>query len=63
MIEISESIAETVGRLRGSYPFLKTVDAIPLVAALDLGTEAFVTNDGRLGKLNDLRGLALKDYL
>jgi len=62
MIEISERIAETAGKLRGRYPFLKTVDAMQLAAALDLGTEAFLTNDGRLGKFKDLRVLVLKDY-
>jgi len=28
MIEISEGMAEAAGKLRGRYPFLKTVDAI-----------------------------------
>jgi predicted nucleic acid-binding protein len=63
MIEISERIAEAAGKLRGRYPHLKTVDAIQLAAALDFGTEAFLTNDGRLGKFKDLKVLVLKDYL
>ena len=63
IIEISERIAEAAGKLRGRYPFLKTVDAIQLAAALDLGTEAFLTNDGKLGKFKELKVLVLKDYL
>ena len=63
MIEISEEIAEAAGKLRGHYSFLKTVDAIQLAAALDLGTQAFLTNGGRLEKFKDLKVLVLKDYL
>ena len=63
MIEISERIAEAAGKLRGRYPFLKTVDAIQLAAALDLGVEAFLTNDERLGKFKELKVLVLKDYM
>jgi predicted nucleic acid-binding protein len=62
MIEISERIAEAAGKLRGRYSFLKTVDAIQLAAALDLGAEAFLTNDERLGKFKELKVLVLKDY-
>jgi predicted nucleic acid-binding protein len=63
MIEISERIAEAAGKLRGRYPFLKTVDAIQLAAALDLGIEVFLTNDERLGEFKELRVLVLKDYI
>jgi predicted nucleic acid-binding protein len=63
MIEISEGTAEAAGRLRGRYSFLKTVDAKQLATALDLGAEAFLTNDGRLGKFKELKVLVLKDYL
>lgn len=37
MVEISESIAESAGKLRGHYPFLKTVDAIQIATSLDVG--------------------------
>ena len=63
MIEISEGTAEAAGRVRGRFPFLKTVDAIQLAAALDVGTEAFLTNDVKLRQFNELKVLVLKDYL
>ncbi len=63
MIEISEGTAETAGKLRGRYPFLKTVDAIQLAAALEVGAGAFLTNDMRLQQFNELKVLALKNYL
>ena len=63
MVEISERIAEAAGKLRGHYPFLRTVDAIQLAAALDVGTEAFLTNDVKLQQFNELKVLVLKDYL
>jgi predicted nucleic acid-binding protein len=63
MIEISEAIAEAAGKLRGHYSFLKTVDAIQLATALDVGAEAFLTNDVKLQQFNELKVLVLKDYL
>ena len=36
MIEISVRMAEVAGRLRGCFPFLKTVDAIQLAGAAKL---------------------------
>ena len=63
MIEISEGTAEIAGRLRGRYSFLKTADAIQLAAALEVGAEAFVTNDVKLKQFNELNVIILKDYL
>jgi predicted nucleic acid-binding protein len=63
MIEISEGTAETAGRLRGRYSFLKTVDAIQLAAALEVGAEAFLTNDVKLQQFNEVKVIILKDYL
>ena len=63
MIEISEGMAEAAGKLRGRYPFLKTVDAIQLAAALDVGAEVFLTNDAKLKQFKELKVLVLKDYL
>jgi predicted nucleic acid-binding protein len=63
MIEISEGMAEAAGKLRGRYPFLKTVDAIQLAAALDVGAEVFLTNDVKLKQFKELKVLVLKDYL
>ncbi len=63
MIEIGEGIAETAGKLRGRHSFLKTVDAIQLAVALDVGAGAFLTNDVRLQQFHELKVLVLKDYL
>ena len=63
MVEISEGTAETAGKLRGHYSFLKTVDAIQLAAALEVGAGAFITNDLKLQQFNELRVLVLKNYL
>lgn len=63
MIEISEDIGEVAGRLRGRYPFLRTVDAIQVAAALEVGAEAFITNDLKLRQITEIRVLILKDYL
>lgn len=63
MIEISEGTAETAGGLRGRYSFLKTIDAIQLAAALEVGAGAFLTNDVKLKQFNELNVILLKDYL
>jgi predicted nucleic acid-binding protein len=63
MVEISESIAESAGRLRGLHPFLKTVDAIQIAASLDVGADAFITNDKKLKQIKEIKVLILEDYL
>jgi predicted nucleic acid-binding protein len=63
MLEISEGIAEAAGKLRGRYAFLKTVDAIQLSAAIDIGADAFLTNDVKLNKIKELKVLVLRNYL
>lgn len=63
MIEISERIAEAAGKLRGRYPAIKTVDAVQIAAALEIGSEAFLTNDMKLKQITDVKVLVLKEYL
>ncbi len=63
MIEISVNIAETAGKLRGRYHFLRTIDAIQISAAIDSGADAFLTNDAELKQIKELKVLVLKDYL
>jgi len=63
MIEISEATAEAAGKLRGHYSFLKTVDAIQLAAAVEVGAGAFLTNDAKLQQFDELKVIILKDYL
>ena len=63
LIEISESIAEKAGRLRGEYSHLRTIDAIQMSAALDIDADIFLTNDATLKKIKEINVLVLKDYL
>lgn len=63
LIEISASIAEKAGELRGKYSSLKAFDAIQISAAIDIGADAFLTNDNRLKQIKELKILVLKDYL
>lgn len=41
LLSITEPIGETAGVLRGKYPHLKTVDAVQIAAALDVGARLF----------------------
>ncbi len=63
MLEITSDIAEKAGRLRGTYPFLKTMDAIQIAACLEVNAEAFFTNDVQLKKVKEISSLVLKDFL
>ena len=63
LIEISTDIAEIAGRLRGNYPFLKTVDAIQISIAIEIKADAFLTNDIKLKRLTEVQVIVLKDYL
>ncbi|HHT9126982.1 MAG TPA: type II toxin-antitoxin system VapC family toxin [Candidatus Brocadiia bacterium] len=63
LIEISAGIAERAGRLRGQYSNLRTIDAIQISAAIDVGAGAFLTNDKNLKQIKEIKVLVLKDYL
>ncbi len=63
LIEVSMHIAEMAGKLRGQYPGLRTVDAIQLSVAIDIGVDAFLTNDAKLKQIQEINILFLKDYL
>ncbi len=62
-ILVSAGIAERAGRLRGQYVDLRTVDAIQLSAAIDIGADAFLTNDKKLKKIKEIKILVLKDFI
>ncbi|MGA1841860.1 MAG: type II toxin-antitoxin system VapC family toxin [bacterium] len=63
LVEISADIAEKAGKLRGNYPFLKTMDAIQISVAIEIGADTFLTNDAKLEKIKEIRTLILRDYL
>ena len=63
LIEISAGIAERAGKLRGQYSDLRTIDAIQISAAIDVGADAFLTNDKKLKQIKEIKVLILKDYL
>ena len=63
LLEITAAIAKQAGRLRGQYPVLRALDAIQLAAAIDAGTEAFLTNDKKLQRVKEIKVLVLADYL
>ena len=56
-------IAERAGRLRGQYPNIKALDAIQISTAIDVGADAFITNDKKLEQIKVIKVLVLKDYL
>lgn len=57
------SIAERAGRLRGRYKDIKTIDAIQIASAIEVGADAFLTNDKKLKKVEEIKVVVLKDYL
>ena len=63
LIEISETMADRAGRLRGRYSGLRTVDAVQISAAMEVQADAFLTNDARLKKIKEIKMLVLKDHL
>jgi len=62
LIEVSISIAERAGRLRGQYSSLRTVDAIQISSAIDSRADVFITNDKKLQRIKEIKVLVLKDY-
>lgn len=63
LIEITSNIAERAGKLRGRYPSLRTVDAVQLSAAIEVGADIFLTNDKKLRKIKEIKILILEDLI
>jgi predicted nucleic acid-binding protein len=63
LIEISLSIAEHAGRLRGRYTDLKAIDAIQIASAIEVRADVFLTNDKKLKQVKEIKVMVLKDYL
>lgn len=63
LLPIGETIGEAAGALRGKYPFLKTVDAVQIAAALDAEADIFLTNDKKLSGIKEIKILVLSDFI
>ncbi len=62
LLEITSSIAERAGRLRGRYTDIKALDAIQIASAIEVGADAFLTNDKKLKKVEEIKVMVLKDF-
>ena len=60
---ISVEDAELAGKLRGKYRSLKALDALRIAVAINLGVDVFLTNDLKLGSIEEIQTLILKNYL
>ena len=63
MLEITTSIAEDAGKLRGRYLDLRALDAIQIAAAVHAGADAFVTNDKKLRQVKEIKVVVLADLI
>lgn len=54
LLDITSGIAERAGKLRGTYPALKSMDAIQIAAAIEAGADAFLTNDKHLKQISEI---------
>lgn len=57
---INAAIAERAADLRAAY-HLRTPDALQMAAALEVGCEAFLTNDAALQRVTEVRVLVLDE--
>lgn len=58
LVAVDQAIAEPAAELRARHR-LRTPDALQIAAALQVGCEAFLTNDAALGRVTELRILLL----
>ena len=63
LLEISSDMAESAGRLRGRYTSLRAMDALQIAVSINVGADAFITNDVRLKQIEELKTIILSDYL
>jgi predicted nucleic acid-binding protein len=61
-LPVDLSVAERAMILRAQYN-VRTPDALQIATGLESGATAFVTNDQRLKKVQDLQVIVLKEYL
>ena len=62
LLPLDVDTADRAAELRAKYR-LRTPDALHIATALNAGCEAFLTNDGRLKRVGDLRVLVLDPLL
>jgi predicted nucleic acid-binding protein len=60
VFDLTTTIAKTAAVLRAAYN-LKTPDAIHLATALEVGVEAFITNDAALKRVLEVKVLTVQD--
>lgn len=60
MVAVDPAMAVLAAELRAKHG-LRTPDAIQIAASLNAGCEAFLTNDKRLSRVQDLRVVVLDD--
>jgi predicted nucleic acid-binding protein len=60
-LAVDAALARRAVQLRASYD-IHVPDALQLAAALEAGATAFITNDRRLAKVEELNVLLLMDY-
>jgi predicted nucleic acid-binding protein len=63
LLDITADIAEKAGRFRAKYPFLKNLDALQLACAVINNSDAFVTNDKSLKRIDEIEILLISDFL
>lgn len=60
LLTVDSSVAERAAQLRARYN-LRTVDALQIAAALSVGCQAFLTDDGQLSRVTELQVLQLDE--
>jgi predicted nucleic acid-binding protein len=58
-VPLDRGVFDRAIALRATYRFLKTPDSLHLASAVTGGCDAFVTNDGRLTAITEIRVIAI----
>lgn len=61
LFDISREIAIKAGELRGKYPFLKSMDALQIAAAIENKVDIFLTNDLKLKQIKNIDIWTMED--
>ncbi len=60
--DVDLDIADLASKTRADYEFLKGMDSLQIAISLACDCDMFLTNDKKLKKINEIKGIVINDW-